>query len=358
MDEPAPPDAAKRDASVAFEPNGEIFNSMTFGSCARYEYWRVVRDGVHARRGRPHRRDLQRRQRRCGRHGRGLGHRWTQHGSSTPGRAGRTGAGRKTAYSMSPFVRKAEISCGMVRLHQPGRLGYRLGGVLREHGLVRPPCGSDGELPDGEPLDGPQYEYHVDPIPAARRHVPLLRVEDHELDRCAASIDASGISGYVLSGKKGAASDARIHVLRADPGALLVEVTDDTLVGPTGQPNVDDHLEVWAAPEPAVTWDHCIDPTRSPGRALVERARRRRQGHTRLRQARREGPPRRAGRRSERGRALPDRARRVTKAITVAYADSDGAGRSSAASPRASSWTVASRRSARRRRRAGIRSAT
>ena len=121
-----------------------------------------------------------------------------------------------------------------------------------------PPCNADGDAPDAQDAshDGPRYAYHPIPAVTLPRELVTGGWKTVSLGRCAALADAS--HGYVLSGHP-SADDASLRVVAASDRQLFVEVHDDHFTGPTARPQLDDHLELWLADQPASYMDHCID---------------------------------------------------------------------------------------------------
>lgn len=255
----APPPKPPRDEGVTFDPDGETFEARSISFCARYEYWRVVREGaqiVAADRVAEICND--------GHGAAGVGEDAVKVGPdsievSTSGGSNWRWS-ESTTYRLSSLVRRSQAWSGywtMGANREDGRIDWEAfaGGVR----WYSPPCD-----PGGQPLetdmtdDAPEYEeMWVPQVPLDPAFVEA-GWKTTKLGRCAASIDAGGDGGYVLSGKATTAADAHVRVLAAEGGPLFVEVVDDTVVP-------DDHLEVWVAPQLPSFDTHCIDPADTTG---------------------------------------------------------------------------------------------
>ena len=115
-----------------------------------------------------------------------------------------------------------------------------------------PACREDGSYDDdaeGEDdaaSDGP-YVYAPIPVVQAPADFAAAGWADAGLGRCALDVDGSTDHGYTTFGKPSAAprADSRFRVVMPDAGTLVVEVHDDTWVGPSASWVKDDHLELW-----------------------------------------------------------------------------------------------------------------
>lgn len=113
----------------------------------------------------------------------------------------------------------------------------------------RAACGPDGEpTSDDALLIGDELPNHFLPIPVTSA-IPKSW-ESVRLGTCAAQADAA--TGPIAFGGAGDAKDAAIKVAMADTRTLIVEWSDDTKATPKGPDDWlgDDHLEIWATPEP------------------------------------------------------------------------------------------------------------
>lgn len=256
-DPPAPDTVPPSDPNLTLESNGATFGVGSYDSCFEYEYWRIVRDGSHIV-------EADRVAEICndGHGAAGLGEDSVTVGpnsievSTSGGSAWRWA--EATRYSLSPFVRKLQMWSGywsMAHNHERGQIDWE--SLTGDTTWYSPPCDESGAVPE-PPEDGP---------PASSEHahlwIPSLPLDPAflangwkttRLDRCAASIDAAGVTGYLLSGKEGTAADSQLRILAAEGGALFVEVVDDTVVA-------EDRLEVWVGPPVPTFSEHCIDPT-------------------------------------------------------------------------------------------------
>lgn len=247
-----------RDATVAFEPNGERFEALTFGTCVRYEYWRVVRSGdqiVEANRLAPICND--------GHGASGIGEDVVTVGPNSFTHSFNGGAGDRwdstLTVSLSPFVRTHESWAEYSAIdtsRQETRVDWtRFSGTTT---WFTPDCDENMEPKEG---DG-EYSY---------AWIPQLKLDPSFVDAggwkqtalgdCAVSINGAGAGGYVISGKAGDPSDASMRLVASQTGAVFVEVEDDKIVGSAASVKTSDHLEVWYANEAVARGASCSDPS-------------------------------------------------------------------------------------------------
>lgn len=256
----------ERDPGLTLDADGERFSMSAPSGCFAYEHWRIVRERGGIVEG-DKITDI------CndGNGAAGVGedavsvfpnevHIGTSGGSSW--RWGDT-----VRYSLSPFVRRWESSESFWTLSSNRQEGHVDWQAL--HGTTA--WTTQACDPDGEPIDGdagvlPEYTYQWIPTVALDPGFVGSGWKTTFLHECAASIDAAGKRGHVLSGGEAEeVEDARVKVLAAKTGELFVEVIDDVVVGPSARAASDDHVGVWAAPA-LPSWDaRCIDPKDAKG---------------------------------------------------------------------------------------------
>lgn len=243
-----------RESGVSLSPDGATFSAGSYQGCLRYEYWRIVREAGEIV-------ETDRVADICndGHGAAGVGEDEVKVGPNAIEVSTSGGSNWRwsetTAYALSPFVRRSQSWSGFWTMgpnFENTEIDWEaFRGKKRWHS---PPCDADGQPPEGEPADGTEYEEIW--IPSLPLDAAFLAGgwKTSRLDRCAASIDASGGSGYILSGKPSTAADAHVRVLAAEGGVVFVEVVDDTVVA-------EDHLEVWVGPDGPSYGDHCIEVT-------------------------------------------------------------------------------------------------
>jgi len=68
-------------------------------------------------------------------------------------------------------------------------------------------------------------------------------------DACASTLDGTGDArGIVMSGASAGPADATLHLVVSERHFLYVDVADDHFVGASGDPALDDHVEIWTSP--------------------------------------------------------------------------------------------------------------
>ncbi len=72
---------------------------------------------------------------------------------------------------------------------------------------------------------------------------------DGSLGDCTVSVDSANTTGFVVFGEPGEASDGGMRVALSDAGELLVAIHDDVWVDDAASWLLNDHIEVWTAPE-------------------------------------------------------------------------------------------------------------
>ena len=256
----------ERDPGLELDANGERFSMSDPGSCFAYEYWRIVREGGAIVEG-----DKIADVCNDGNGAAGVGedevtvfpnevHIATSGGSSW--RWSNT-----VRYSLSPFVRRWSSSESFWTLASNREESHVDWQELRgATAWTTQACDPDGQMMEGDDGILPEHSYDWIPTIALDPGFVASGWKATSLHECAASIDASGRRGHVITGREADdAGDARVKVLAAKSGELFVEVIDDVVTGPTARPASDDHLEVWVAPAPPA-WDtRCIDPKDTKG---------------------------------------------------------------------------------------------
>ena len=251
----------EHDPGLHLEANGEQFSKSPVRPCFQYEYWRIVReDGILVEAGKIDE----------------VCHGTTSHLSVSVFENemhfrrwadGSFPFSRTLRYSLSPFVLRwtsSESSIeGSLKRHESFIRWDELQGATTWTAAA---CDANGSAIDGEAGRLPDFAYAWLPVIALDPAFVGSGWKTTFLHQCAASIDAAGKHGHVITGEEaGDADDARVKVVAATSGELFVEVIDDTVVGPTARPGGDDHLEVWAAPA-APSWKSlCVDPKDGKG---------------------------------------------------------------------------------------------
>ncbi|MEZ4300852.1 MAG: hypothetical protein R3B70_38315 [Polyangiaceae bacterium] len=256
-DTPRPQTPAERDTAVTFRPDGEDFGLSGYGSCNRYEYWRVVREADAIV-------QVDRLTSICNDgHGMsGVGEDVVTIGpnaieiSSSGGSSWRWGG--TTRYSLSPFQRLSESSDGywtMANNHTASTLDYATFSGTTKWSAPLCDAGSAPNASD-EPSD-PDYEHLWIPTLPLDPALTTGAWKTTSLAECATRVDATAKPGYLLSGTPGTPEDGRMRVVATPDGVVLIEIDDDKIVGPTARPETTDHLEVWTGIAPS--WDDtCI----------------------------------------------------------------------------------------------------
>ncbi|MBK8252701.1 MAG: hypothetical protein IPK82_08540 [Polyangiaceae bacterium] len=250
-----------RDASVTFEPNGERFEQLSFGTCVRYEYWRFVRNGdqiVEANLLAPICND--------GHGAAGVGEDVVTVGANSFTHSFKGGASDRwdttLVLSLSPFVRTQESwgeFSAVNNNHQETKVDWTTfsGSTV----WFTPDCDENMEPKEG---DG-EYSF---------AWIPQLKLDSMFVDgggwkqtalgSCAVNINATGAGGHVITGKAGDASDASMRLVASQTGAVFVEVEDDKIVGSAKSVKTSDHLEVWYAKDGIAQGASCTDPSLNP----------------------------------------------------------------------------------------------
>lgn len=251
----------ERDPGLQLDHSGDRFSMSQPYTCFAYEYWRIVREGDVIVAG-DKITDI------CN-DGHGAAGMGEDEVLVSPNevRIGTSGGSswrwsKSVRYSLSPFVERGSTSESFWALssnHADSHVdwdNFRGATVWTTQA-----CDTNGQAIDGAAGALPEYTYEWIPTIALDPGFVASGWKTTFLHECAASIDAAGKRGHVITGSEADdAGDARVKVLAAKSGELFVEVIDDTVVGPTARPATDDHLEVWTAPQPP-SWDaHCIDP--------------------------------------------------------------------------------------------------
>jgi hypothetical protein len=132
-----------------------------------------------------------------------------------------------------------------------------------------PACGPDGELVDvDDSATTTPYVYAALPQVSAPPELGKDLWKDTTLGACSLLVDGSAGHGYTIHGKSDAepATDSNFRAVLVDHDTLLVEVFDDTIVGPSAKWLFDDHLELWLskAGTPESEQAQCLSPADKP----------------------------------------------------------------------------------------------
>lgn len=189
-----------------------------------------------------------------------------------------------------------------------------------------PPCDAQG-APDPSADGEPPYQYTT--IPQLDLGEPFLAHQWKELSlgACAAQTDASGKGGYLLRGSEGEPQDARLSVVAGSSTELVINVEDDQWQSDKGAIDKQDHLQLWLGTQAYSYGDHCLErgPASKPKGYAVSMS----EGQVLPigNSKSRDPKPKVELARSERGVRLKVTLPTGTKAVTVAYADSDTKGK-------------------------------
>lgn len=136
-----------------------------------------------------------------------------------------------------------------------------------------PACNAQGEPPEGEGREANDPGFESVLIPRMTLD-PAFRSDGYRtvaLGRCAVDVDGTGAQGFVTFGERAARAEGFVRAVLSDQQELFVEVHDPHPSGASARWVRDDHLEIWlpsgsdAAPPPAPGYmDHCLPKDDGP----------------------------------------------------------------------------------------------